>query len=535
MPTGTVAPVPRQQFFDNSGRPLSGGKLYTYAAGLTTPLATYSDSALAIPNANPLSLDAAGRATIYLGSAAYRFVLTDASDVQVWAQDNVLAVAPYNVDLDIDGVAGEALSAHQAVYMADGTGGTTAGQWYRTDASTAATSSLASMVGMVPQAVTAGASGTVRLLGRLTGLTGVVAGAVYYCSDTAGAITSTPPVNSRLVGVADSTTSLVLYGAAAGNQITVSGISFVPLESSTGNRGDIVATINASTEGLVITGNLIQINGTTTFSAGYNPTTKVAAGGAAADVNAGVTTIDGPRITTGTITTAHLNFTPTTSANVIASINASSEGIQVNANKLTISGLLAGQLQTASSGARVSLQPTSPQLAWYNSGGTLIGGIYDDQLRIAASAVINDYLDPNGILIGPSASTAVKLRGYSRAEFVGDVMYGELAVDAAAGDTYATLTLRRGATQTLTLNANGFSFAGGDLLPATDGAQTLGSPSQRFLSPHLFLTSNAAPTYVVVNKSGDNTALGYLAGHTGTVVISGTTLTFKAGVLTGVA
>jgi hypothetical protein len=49
------------------------------------------------------------------------------------------------------------------------------------------------------------------------------------------------------------------------------------------------------------------------------------------------------------------------------------------------------------------------------------------------------------------------------------------------------------------------------------------------------LASNAAPTYVVVNKSGDATALGYLVGQTRDVTIDGTTLTFKAGVLTAVS
>ena len=33
------------QFFDNSGAPLTGGKLYSYAAGTTTPQATYTTSA----------------------------------------------------------------------------------------------------------------------------------------------------------------------------------------------------------------------------------------------------------------------------------------------------------------------------------------------------------------------------------------------------------------------------------------------------------------------------------------------------------
>ena len=64
MATGTVMPVPQIQFLDNNGDPLSGGKLYTYVAGSTTNLATYSDSALSSANANPVVLDAGGRATV---------------------------------------------------------------------------------------------------------------------------------------------------------------------------------------------------------------------------------------------------------------------------------------------------------------------------------------------------------------------------------------------------------------------------------------------------------------------------------------
>ena len=49
------------QFFDNNGNPLSGGKLYTYAAGTTTPQATYASAAGSTLNTNPIILDAAGR------------------------------------------------------------------------------------------------------------------------------------------------------------------------------------------------------------------------------------------------------------------------------------------------------------------------------------------------------------------------------------------------------------------------------------------------------------------------------------------
>ena len=56
-PVGGVA----AQFFDNSGNPLTGGKLYTYTAGTTTPAVTYTSSNGVTAHTNPIVLDAAGR------------------------------------------------------------------------------------------------------------------------------------------------------------------------------------------------------------------------------------------------------------------------------------------------------------------------------------------------------------------------------------------------------------------------------------------------------------------------------------------
>jgi hypothetical protein len=56
-PVGGVA----QQFFDNNGQPLSGGKIYTYASGTTTPQTVYTSSAAGTPHSNPIILDSAGR------------------------------------------------------------------------------------------------------------------------------------------------------------------------------------------------------------------------------------------------------------------------------------------------------------------------------------------------------------------------------------------------------------------------------------------------------------------------------------------
>ena len=89
----SLMPLGKQQYFSASGAPLVGGKVYTYAAGTTTPLATYSDKAGTTPNTNPVILDSRGEATIFWGSAGYKVVLKDATDVTVWTQDNLYGSA----------------------------------------------------------------------------------------------------------------------------------------------------------------------------------------------------------------------------------------------------------------------------------------------------------------------------------------------------------------------------------------------------------------------------------------------------------
>jgi hypothetical protein len=88
-----LLPVPRIQFSDANGVPLAGGFVYSYAAGTSTPLATYQDALGAAANTNPVVLDAAGSASIWLSSAAYKIVLEDVNGVVQWTQDNVSAVS----------------------------------------------------------------------------------------------------------------------------------------------------------------------------------------------------------------------------------------------------------------------------------------------------------------------------------------------------------------------------------------------------------------------------------------------------------
>lgn len=76
---------------DAGGAPLAGGLLYTYVAGTLTPLATYTDAGGATANANPVVLDSAGRANVFLGTSSYRMILKTPGGTTLWDEDNLVA------------------------------------------------------------------------------------------------------------------------------------------------------------------------------------------------------------------------------------------------------------------------------------------------------------------------------------------------------------------------------------------------------------------------------------------------------------
>jgi hypothetical protein len=90
-PVGGVA----AQFFTNNGVILSGGKLYTYASGTTTPKTAYTSFSGATAHTNPIILDSAGRVPsgeIWLSASPYKFVLKDSTDVLIGTYDNVIGI-----------------------------------------------------------------------------------------------------------------------------------------------------------------------------------------------------------------------------------------------------------------------------------------------------------------------------------------------------------------------------------------------------------------------------------------------------------
>jgi len=113
-----LMPQGKQQYFTAGGIPLVGGKVYTYAAGTTTPLATYTTAAASTPNANPVILDSRGEASIFFSAANYKIVVKDSLDSTIWTQDNLAGDAAASVLASLAASTGSSLVGH----IASGTG-----------------------------------------------------------------------------------------------------------------------------------------------------------------------------------------------------------------------------------------------------------------------------------------------------------------------------------------------------------------------------------------------------------------------------
>lgn len=121
------------QFFTSTGVPLAGGLLYTYQAGSSTPLASYTDTAGLFANTNPIVMNADGRppSEIWLTAGFnYKFVLSTAGNVQIASYDNIygiLGTAPSVAAIPSGAIvlwSGSIGSIPVGWYLCDGTNGT---------------------------------------------------------------------------------------------------------------------------------------------------------------------------------------------------------------------------------------------------------------------------------------------------------------------------------------------------------------------------------------------------------------------------
>jgi len=91
-----LSPTPRQQFFTNNGKPASGYKLFTYAAGTSTKIASYQDDTTGSPNSNPIVLNFRGECNLWIPpNVSYKLVFTTPDDTDppsnpIWTIDDLV-------------------------------------------------------------------------------------------------------------------------------------------------------------------------------------------------------------------------------------------------------------------------------------------------------------------------------------------------------------------------------------------------------------------------------------------------------------
>jgi microcystin-dependent protein len=119
------------QFFTITGIPLAGGYLYTYQAGSTTPLATYTDNGGTSSNTNPIQLGTDGRppAEIWLTYGFnYKFVLADSTNAVIQTYDNLYGI------IGVQATSGATIPAG-LISMWSGSIGSIPSGWYLCDGS----------------------------------------------------------------------------------------------------------------------------------------------------------------------------------------------------------------------------------------------------------------------------------------------------------------------------------------------------------------------------------------------------------------
>ena len=217
------------QFFTILGQPLAGGKIYTYQAGSSTPLATYTDNTGNTANANPIILGTDGRPAteIWLTYGYnYKFVLKDANDTTIQTYDNLYGI------IGTQPASGATIPAG-LIAMWSGSIGSIPSGWYLCD----------------------GSNGTPNLTDRFI----IGAGSTYAVNGTGGVssvtlTTSNMPAHTHTATVTDPTHSHVIAtpvtgltsGGSSGWQGTNTGNSYTTSSSSTNAASTGISVTNAS-------------------------------------------------------------------------------------------------------------------------------------------------------------------------------------------------------------------------------------------------------------------------------------------------
>jgi microcystin-dependent protein len=222
------------QFFTTTGLPLAGGKIYTYQAGSSTPLATYTDNTGTVANANPIVLGSDGRPSneIWLTYGYnYKFILKDASGNTIQTYDNLYGI------IGVQPTVGATIPAG-LISMWSGSIGSIPSGWYLCDGSNGTPNLTDRFV------IGAGSTYAVNGTGGATSVTLITANMPAHTHTATSVVTD--PTHQHYVGSNDSTAN---DGGNSGTQEFVrnynagNGLSTYTNYASTGIT---VATTNAS-------------------------------------------------------------------------------------------------------------------------------------------------------------------------------------------------------------------------------------------------------------------------------------------------
>jgi hypothetical protein len=133
---------------------------------------------------------------------------------------------------------GETIAANQPVYIELNGAAGTAGRIYKMDGGDSRKSTTAWFLGFAIDAGNAGDTGTVRMAGKITGLSSLTVGAVQYAA-SGGGVTETAPSFSRIVAIAENATTLVINSRGANDvvlatQTVIAGVKGYTLGGQTG-------------------------------------------------------------------------------------------------------------------------------------------------------------------------------------------------------------------------------------------------------------------------------------------------------------
>jgi hypothetical protein len=208
------------QFFTTTGLPLAGGYLYTYQAGSTTPLTTYTDNGGTSSNTNPIQLGTDGRppAEIWLTYGFnYKFVLADSTNAVIQTYDNLYGI------IGVQATSGATIPAG-LISMWSGSIGAIPSGWYLCD----------------------GSNGTPNLTDRFI----IGAGSTYAVNGTGGVssvtlVTGNMPAHTHTATVTDPGHTHTSNAQVQNTQALSGGGSNTVLPSA--------ATINSATTGITVT------------------------------------------------------------------------------------------------------------------------------------------------------------------------------------------------------------------------------------------------------------------------------------------